>query len=262
MIMPSFLLQIRSRHSKAKYHTESMKRRLKLWKEGDFDGLVREVRFIQSKLIYQNSPRSIELMAKKFNNFMLSGKVNTALRLLSDTDSAGILPTTKQTIDLLKEKHPVGASKYGHLLLHDLEESYEEYAYEEINGALIYKIAREIKVAASLSNLDANGLRRILTSLLSGNNSQDLCNAVALMAKKLCSKRYCGSDGSLGALLACKHAPLDKNPGVRPIGIGEVIRRIVGRAVVRTFRKNILESAGDLHFVQVNVRDVGQLYTL
>ena len=177
---------------------------------------------------------------------MLSGKVNTALRLLSDTDSAGILPTTKQTIDLLKEKHPVGASKYGHLLLHDLEESYEEYAYEEINGALIYKIAREIKVAASLSNLDANGLRRILTSLLSGNNSQDLCNAVALMAKKLCSKRYCGSDGSLGALLACKHAPLDKNPGVRPIGIGEVIRRIVGRAVVRTFRKNILESAGDL----------------
>ena len=246
MIMPSLLFQKCSRNSKPKNHTESMKRRLKLWKEGDFDGLVREVRFIQSKLIYQNSPTSIELMAKKFNNFMLSGKVNTALRLLSDTDSAGILPTTKQTIDLLKEKHPVGASKYGHLLLHDLEESYEEYAYEEINGALIYKIAREIKVAASLSNLDANGLRRILTSSLSGNNSQDLCNAVALMAKKLCSKRYRGNDGSLEALLACKHTPLNKNPGVRPIGIGEVIRRILGRAVVRPFRKNILQSAGDL----------------
>ena len=149
-------------------------------------------------------------------------------------------------LTLIKEKHPVGAPKYDHLLLHGREESYEEYAYEEINGALIYKIAREIKVAAGPSNLDANWLHRILTSSLSGDNSQGLCNAVPLMAKKLCSKRYCGNDGSLEALLACKHTPLDKNPGVRPIGIGEVIRRILGRAVVRTFRKNILENAGDL----------------
>ena len=92
MIMPSLLLQIWSRNSKAKYHTESMKRRLKLWKE---DGLVREVRFIQSKLNYQNSSTSIELMAGKLNNFTLSEKVNAALRLLSNTESAGILLTTK-----------------------------------------------------------------------------------------------------------------------------------------------------------------------
>ena len=92
MIMPSLLLQICSRNSKAKYHTESMKRRLKLWKE---DGLVREVCFIQSKLNYQNSSTSIELMAGKLNNFTLSEKVNAALRLLSNTESAGILLTTK-----------------------------------------------------------------------------------------------------------------------------------------------------------------------
>ena len=65
MIMPSLLLQKCSRNSKVKYHTESLKRRLKLQKEGDFDGLVREIRFIHSKLICQNSPTSIKLMAKK-----------------------------------------------------------------------------------------------------------------------------------------------------------------------------------------------------
>ena len=64
MIMPSLLLRKCSRNSKAKDQTESLKRRLKLWKEGDFDGIVREVRFIQYKLIFQNSPTSIELMAK------------------------------------------------------------------------------------------------------------------------------------------------------------------------------------------------------
>ena len=125
MIKPSLLLQKCSRSSKVKDHTESLKRRLRLWKQGDFDGLVREVRFIQSKLIYQNSSTSIELINKKVNRFMLSGKVNAALRLLSVAESAGILPTSKRTIDLLKEKHRVGASKYDNLLLHGPEELYE-----------------------------------------------------------------------------------------------------------------------------------------
>ena len=66
------------------------------------------------------------------------------------------------------------------------------------------------------------------------------------MAKKLCLKKYCGNDGSLEVFLGCKLIPLDKNPEVRPIGIREVIRRILGRAVMTTFRGNILESAGDL----------------
>ena len=95
MITPSLLLQKCNRNSKGKDHTESLKRRLKLWKEDDFDGLVREVRFIQSKLISQNSPTSIELTAKKSDNFILSRKVNAALRLLPDTESAVILPTSK-----------------------------------------------------------------------------------------------------------------------------------------------------------------------
>ena len=85
MIMPSLLSQKCYKNSKAMDHTESLKRRLKLSKEGDFDGLVWG--FIESKLIYQISPTSIERMAKKFSNFMLSGKGNTALRL-SDAESS------------------------------------------------------------------------------------------------------------------------------------------------------------------------------
>ena len=197
MIMPSLLLQNCSRNSKAKDHTKSHNRRLKLWKESDFDGFVRDVRFIQSKLIYQNSPTTIELIAKKFNNFMSSGKVDVALRLLLGTESAEILPTSKQTIDLLKEKHPIGASRCDDLLLHVLEELYEEYAYEEISGALIYKFAREIKGAAGPLNLDANGCRCILILSSFVDDSQNLCSAIALMAMKLYLKRYCGNDGSL-----------------------------------------------------------------
>ena len=66
------------------------------------------------------------------------------------------------------------------------------------------------------------------------------------MAKKLCLKRYCESDGSLEAFLECKRIPLEKNPGLRPIKIGEVTRRTPGRSIMVNFRWNILENAGYL----------------
>ena len=101
MIMPSLLLQKCCRNSIAK-EKKIIEEKIKIMEGRWLWCNFREARFIQSKLIYQNSPASIELMAKKFNNFMLSVKLNAALRLLSDTGSAGILPTTKKIIDLIK----------------------------------------------------------------------------------------------------------------------------------------------------------------
>ena len=40
--------------------------------------------------------------------------------------------------------------------------------------------------------------------------------------------------------------PLDKNPGVRPIGIGEVLRRIIGKAITRLLKPDIVEATGSL----------------
>ena len=59
--------------------------------------------------------------------------------------------------------------------------------------------------------------------------------------------RNCIKDDSLEALLASKLIPLDKNPpGLRPIGVEEHLRPIIGRAVMRTCHSSIIESAGDL----------------
>ena len=51
---------------------------------------------------------------------------------------------------------------------------------------------------------------------------------------------------SISPLMACRLIPLDKNPGLRPIGIGEVLRRITGKAVLSVLRKDVEKVAGGL----------------
>ena len=246
MIMPSLLLQKPNKTSKAKEHSELLKSRFVKWKNGDFDSLVREVRYIQSNLRFQQYNQTFEDISKRFHNLMIAGKVNAALRLLSEVDSKGILKLTEENLKLLQQKHPVGDEKHDELLLYGPEKVIGEYAYEDIDGALIRKVAREVKGAAGPSSMDADGWRRILTSASFGAHSQHLCDSIAKMARKLCYERNISNDGSLDAFVACRLIPLDKNPGLRPIGIGEILRRIIGKSVTTVFKMNIMSSVGDL----------------
>ena len=72
------------------------------------------------------------------------------------------------------------------------------------------------------------------------------------MAKKLCTKeietQYLHDKEfiNIEAYIACRLIPLDKNPGVRPIGIGEVLRRRIGKSVLSVVKQDVLEAAGNL----------------
>ena len=46
--------------------------------------------------------------------------------------------------------------------------------------------------------------------------------------------------------IACRLIPLNKNPGVRPIGVGEVLRRIVGKTIAWSLNDEIQEAVGPL----------------
>ena len=59
----------------------------------------------------------------------------------------------------------------------------------------------------------------------------DLRKAFSEMVNKLYTDKEDHRNGctSIEAFLGCRLIPLDKNPGLRPIGVGEELRRIVGR---------------------------------
>ena len=48
------------------------------------------------------------------------------------------------------------------------------------------------------------------------------------------------------AFTASRVIPLEKNPGVRPIGVGEVLRCIVGKSISWILKEDIQEAAGIL----------------
>ena len=50
----------------------------------------------------------------------------------------------------------------------------------------------------------------------------------------------------LAPLLACRLIALDKNPGIRPIAIGETIRRIMNKTILRITGPWIREAAGTI----------------
>ena len=82
--------------------------------------------------------------------------------------------------------------------------------------------------------------------------SANLCKALAAVGRRICTSYI--DPSSLTAFVACCLIPLDKDPGVRPIGIGEVPRRIISNTILWILFTDIESVAG---LLQTCVGQVG-----
>ena len=64
------------------------------------------------------------------------------------------------------------------------------------------------------------------------------------MARKLATETL--DPLTLEAYVSCRLLSVDKNPGARPIGVGEVLRRIVGKCIGWVLKEDIQLAAGPL----------------
>ena len=257
MTMPALLLRKPSSKSKAKEHTFHLERRLKLWLEGILDDVVHKGRTIQRQLTrsLQRQQKSIDGTARIFSKLMMEGKVCATLRLVTQTNSCGSLPlnnltnsndpTSAQTVcDVLHQKHPPKQPlKKSTIITPDipLVESHP-VQFDEINAQVIQSTILKMNGAAGPSGLNAALWKHLCTSFKGA--STDLCESIAATALLLCT---CYVDPCcLSAFVACRLIALDKCLGVRPIGIGETFRRIIGRVIARVLSADIQAAAGPL----------------
>ena len=120
----------------------------------------------------------------------------------------------------------------------------DDVIFENIDDQAIHNAAKNTHGAAGPSGMDSVGWKRLLCSKSFRSASVDLCGALASLARKLARKLV--DPDSLDTFTACRLIPLDKNPGIRPIGIGEVLRRIIGKSITSLLKPEILSSTAPL----------------
>ncbi len=241
MIIFPLLLQKPSPTSKAKDHMTYLQRRLELWRSGEISKLLKEGSAIQKRLC--NSKKSIEHHDKVFARLMLQGKVSAALKWVGSQKST-IHDINDDIIDVLKSKHPKPAPPTISSLIKGPLTEVEDVIFEHIDSNLISKVAKGVNGSAGPSGADADMWKHLLCSRQFKKKPEQLSQSIADLAKKLSTKII--APDYLTSYIAGRLIPLDKNPGVRPIGVGEVLRRIVGKAVMHVLKPEIVGSTAPI----------------
>ena len=253
MCLPLLVLQKPHAKSKTKDHIMCLKRRLDLWEEGDFSMLLMEGKMIQRRLnnTHRNMINNDARIARTFAKLMNSGKIRAATQLLSRKPVKGTYNLDDEINDrtvreILKEKHPNAKPANPDVLLQasspNIPESLHYLIFEDISSDDIRQAALHTVGSAGPSGLDAMAWRRLCTSF--GDSSNGLCEALASFAKRI-STSYVDPSG-LTAYTASRLIPLNKYPGIRPIRVGEVCRRIVGKVIMKYAKADIREAVGPL----------------
>ena len=249
VFMPT-MLQRPTPKSKPRQNSKFLKERLTWWSNGDLDSLMKHCRQIQEQLKKKHSEQAIN-NHKAFCRLMLQGKVRKALKYINDSEklAGGVHNLSKEVIEQLKLKHPASGPKDPSALLNITSELPDPVLFEGIDAICIQNAARDIDGAGGPSQVSAQIWKHIICSRFHLKESEKLAQTVADFVKILCTEQL--PSEYLTEFLAGRLIPLDKDPGsespeIRPIGIGEVLRRIAAKAVTRFLKNEIQMAAGTL----------------
>ena len=175
---------------------------------------------------------------------MFEGKVTSAVRLLCESENTGLVEMSEATMKTLKEKHPPPAAILPETLLHGPINEVDASFFSNIDEQNIFRATKLTSGAAGPSQADAAFFKYILTSKNFKNEAKNLREQIARLAKKLATQYV--DPKSIEAYVNCRLIPVNKCPGVRPIDIGETIRRIVGKSLSWVLKDVIQETTGPL----------------
>ena len=211
------------------------------WKEGEIQAFLREGRLLKQRLQFNHSrsrckgrDRIDEQLAEKFAEQANHGRTKATLWTLSQAatgqrtcilqahEPADKTQPAKETVlDILKAKHSPGAAALPETLVNDDEVDKPEFHPVVFNNIT----AEEVREAAVRCNGSAG------PSLL----------CPRWLARRICTEEVAAE--SLCAFTACRLIALDKKPGVRPICVAEVLKRIVGKATLKVVKPDSLKVA-------------------
>ena len=229
---------------------EVMEKRMERWTNDEFDVLVDEAVACDKAIKIRAYKEDSDHFITVFTRLMLLGKTRAAMRWLSERSKGLVLPSSSvidvkrddgsfsstSVLDALKSKHPEPRCPPESALLEC--DTLPPRMDLMITGAHIHFAASRIQGSAGPSGTDACHWQDVF--LRYGAHSDRLRDSVATLARRLSNEVVPWDD--IRALVACRLIALDKCPGVRPIGVGETLRRIIGKAVCSVTRCDLSDT--------------------
>ena len=139
-------------------------------------------------------------------------------------------------------KHPQGQKVHSGSIIPIEPEVPHPVIFDPIDSNAIRSAALRVTGSAGPSGMDAHAWRRLCTEFK--GSLRDLCNPLAAVAQRIYSSYV--DPSSVAPLLAGRLTALNKNPGVCPIGIDKIARRIISKAILFVAGLDVQEAMGCL----------------
>lgn len=236
LLFTSLVLQRDKMVKKGKDIRPLLTRRMDMWEEGKLQALLHEAKRCDRQLATGHRLMTCTQLERSFNRMMLQGRVRAAVRLLTDRGGSTVLnpeaeaigkdgPLGKTCLEAFREKHPPQKEPDPRAFVECKE--LPPFEHVDITSSHIETVARRLQGSAGPGGTDADQWKSFL--LRFGKASERLREATAASTRLHANEIVPWA--SLRALLARRGVALDKQPGVRPIGVGECLQRLEAKAM-------------------------------
>ena len=174
---------------------------------------------------------------------MGKGQISAALKWISSNPSSA-LPIDDSVIDILRSKHPAANPIDVDCTFEGPIDIPDPILFNSIDGTLVRRAAKLTRGSAGPSGMDAESWGRILGSKQFRAVGTALCDSLAIFVRTLATQDV--KHDHIAPLLASRLVPLDKQPGIRPIGIGEILRRIAGKCITMVLKSDVTAATAPL----------------
>ena len=156
----------------------------------------------------------------------------------------GVLFPDEKVIEELKKKHPSSRDPIESVLLEESDGKVDAGYWEVVDSAFVGWVSKNLRGAHGPSGTPGSAWRAWCRGYKGA--SSDLCAAVANLVRKMATRQMDAE--VLAPLIACRLVALDKDGkgGVRPVGIGESLRRLISKIVARRVKEDVIKAAGAL----------------
>jgi hypothetical protein len=155
-------------------------------------------------------------------------------------DKGGRLELSSEVVEELRGKHPQAAESSEDVLIPGVPPELHHAIFDGVTTTVIKKAFLQTSGSGGVSGGDAAHWKRAVSSFKGA--SSDLVEVLAEKTRLLCTEYL--DPSTLGAYVNNRLVALDKAPGVRPVGIGELERRAIGKAVLSVLSQEVIEAAG------------------